>query len=114
MLNVIVVPETSDFEFHVSHKNIVWLNASFGKPKLRERSVRYLAPLWIDTGSVNRIFHIESMALKDDNYTIRLGNSFVLPISWDGYGQNRRYEYHTLYEFGMIEIRPGLLMTVPK
>ena len=54
------------------------------------------------------------MALKDDNYTIRLGNSFVLPISWDGYGQNRRYEYHTLYEFGMIEIRPGLLMTVPK
>jgi len=112
MSEVIVVPETDDFTYPVSHECIVWINANLGTPNLSGRGVRYLAPYWIteDLRGVNRLYHILDLR-KDDKgvTTIVLGNSFVTPKLWDSMGQTRKFEYHSLNEFGMEEIEPGLL-----
>jgi len=66
--------------------------------------------LWIkDSVGVTRIYHILSAEDVGDSTEITLGNSFVLPTSWSNAGQHRRFEYHALAEFGLLEICPGLL-----
>jgi hypothetical protein len=56
MVRAMVVTETEDFEHHVEHENVVWVNNNLGRPQLH--NCRYLAPMWIANRSVNRIYHI--------------------------------------------------------
>jgi hypothetical protein len=58
MISVIIVPETEDFEFNVSHENVIWINENLGKPQLGSRNTNYCIPFWIKEGYANRIFHI--------------------------------------------------------
>ena len=44
MSNVLIVPETADFEHHVSHRNVVWVTKQLGVPSLEYRKASYLAP----------------------------------------------------------------------
>lgn len=118
-VNVMVVPETEDFANSVSHESLVWINANLGTPKLNERNVKYLAPYWITEKlrGVNRVYHITNHSLCADGTTeIELGNSFVLPRNelWDNMGNFRRFEYHALSSFGLMEIREGLLFSIPQ
>ena len=111
---VIVVPETEGFEYHVSHESKVWIGGGLGRPKLEERSANYLVPLWVGGGRADRIYHILGASTGADGVTeIRLGNSFVLAEPWSDMGQHRRFEYKDLSDFGMAEIRPGLLFPCP-
>ena len=110
MPNVIVVPETEDFEHHVSHRNVVWINRNLGVPRLKAHDARYLAPYWTGQGGgVDRVFHIVDVRDAGDSTEIELGNSFKLPSKWNNMGQFRVFEYHSLAEFGLCEIKPGLL-----
>ena len=110
MPNVIVVPETDDFQLDVSHRNVVWINKNLGIPKLKDHKARYLAPFWTGQGGgVDRVYHIVDARDVGDATEIELGNSFVLPYRWTNMVQRRRFEYHPLDTFGLSEIRPGLL-----
>ena len=114
MPTVMVVPETEEFAFHVSHENVVWVTKKLGVPQLAEREARYLAPLWLkDPAGVTRVYHIIASNDAGDSTEIALGNSFVLSSPWDNPGQRRRFEYHDLSEFGLVEICPGLLFSHP-
>lgn len=116
MPNVIVVPETEEFQHDVSHRNLVWITKRLGVPQLKQREATYLAPFWIgeEYRGVNRLFHIVDVRKggrhNNDATEIELGNSFVLKENWIGLGQFRRFEYHPLNVFGFIELRPGLLI----
>ena len=112
MISVIVVPETEDFEFNVSHENVVWINENLGIPQLEARNTNYLIPFWIKEGIANRIFHILDYKFDGTDRFIRLGNSFVLPKTWKKTGQNRRFEYHELKEFQLTEVCPGILVPI--
>ncbi len=113
MLQVIVVPETEDFTNHVSHENVVWINNNLGKPDLKGRNASYLAPYWLHgTEGVNRIYHIREFKLGSNASTFVLGNSFALENYWTAMGQHRRFEYHPLKTFGLVEICAGLLTPV--
>ena len=110
MRNVIVVPETEDFEHDVSHRNVVWITKNLGVPWLNERNVQYLAPFWTGPdGGVNRVYHIVDVRDVGGSTEIELGNSFVVSSKWKNMGQPRRFEYHSLAEFGFCEIKSGLL-----
>ena len=110
MSAVIVVPETKDFKLHVSHESKVWIGSGLGRPKLKQRSANYLVPFWVDGAQANRIYHILDANTGEDGVTqIELGNSFVLSEPWSGMGQHRRFEYKKLSDFGMVEIKSGLL-----
>lgn len=115
MSNVIVVPETEGFEHDVSHRNLVWITTSLGKPKVEEREVNYLAPFWLgENEGVNRIYDIRDLRDSRGVTEFHLGNSFVLENNWTNLGQRRRFEYHPLSVFRFIEIRPGLLIEIPE
>ena len=90
MINVIVVPETEEFQLDVSHRNVVWINKNLGVPRLKDRDARYLAPYWTGQGGgVNRVYHIVDDRDVGDSTEIELGNSFVLRCRWMKIGQNR-------------------------
>lgn len=110
MPKVIVVPETEEYQFDVSHKNLVWITKKLGVPKLKDRDVSYLAPLWIgEPQGVTRIFHIVDWRDIEHATEIEIGNSFRLKKTWNEPGQRRRFEYEDLSVFGFHEIEPGLL-----
>ena len=110
MPTVIVVPETEDFEHDVSHRNLVWINKNLGVPRLKHHDTRYLAPYWTGpVGGVKRVYHIVDVRDAGNTTEIELGNSFVVSSKWKNMGQPRRFEYHSLAEFGLCEIKPGLL-----
>lgn len=111
-INVIVVPETDDFEYHVSHGNVVWINGSLGTPQLEARNVKYLVPYWLKETRATRIFQITDVGIEEGNTAIYLGHSFVLPKSWNKMGSHRKFEYFPLKEFGMTEISEGYLMRI--
>ena len=110
MISVIVVPETEDFEFNVSHENVIWINENLGNPQLVKRNTNYCIPFWIKEGYANRIFHIIDFKFNKKERYIKLGNSFLLPTIWKKIGQNRRFEYHNLKDFGLTEITPGIVI----
>ena len=111
MTNVIVVPETEEYQLDVSHRYVVWINRNLGVPQLEDNEARYLAPFWIwENEGVNRVYHIVDVRDAGESTEIELGNSFVLPSRWTNIGQKRRFEYHPLAHFGFLEIRPGLLI----
>ena len=115
MKQVIVVPETDDFKHPVSHESVVWINSKLGNPNLTGRDVQYLAPYWIteDFRGVDRVYHIASVSKNGDGTTIiKLGNSFIINKPWDDMGQTRKFEYHSLSEFGLEELEEGLLKRV--
>lgn len=113
MPGVIVVPETSDFEHDVSHKNVIWINKNLGVPKLDDHDAHYIAPLWIgEKPGVNRIYHILSVDDVGHSTELKLGNSFVLKQPWREAGQHRRFEYHQLSDFGFVQVCPGLLVPI--
>ncbi|MGH0028478.1 MAG: hypothetical protein ACQGVC_01700 [Myxococcota bacterium] len=114
MPSVIVVPEIEGFHEDVSHRGVVWVNKNLGVPKLEDRDVSYLAPYWIgDAEGVNRVFHILEVRDTEPATEIQLGNSFVVAPVWTNMGQHRRFEYHSLWSFGFVEVAPGLLLAVP-
>ena len=111
MTNVIVVPETEEYQLDVSHRYVVWINRKLGVPQLEDNEARYLAPFWIgENEGVNRVYHIVDVRDAGESTEIELGNSFVLPSRWTNIGQKRRFEYHPLADFSFLEIRPGLLI----
>lgn len=113
MPKVMVVPETEDYEFHVSHENLVWITKNLGVPQLETHDARYIAPFWLKgTAGVTRIYHVLEVTDTEDSTEIALGNSFVLPNAWDSVGQRRRFEYHELQEFGFVEAWPGMLVRI--
>jgi len=115
MKQVIVVPETDKFTHPVSHESVVWINSNLGSPNLTGRDVQYLAPYWITEKfrGVDRVYHISNVSKNEDGTTtIQLGNSFVIDKPWDKMGQTRKFEYHSLTEFGLEEIEKGLLKRV--
>ncbi|MGD0712357.1 MAG: hypothetical protein ABR968_14370 [Bacteroidales bacterium] len=107
MINVIVVPETDKYKFDVSHDSVVYINPELGEPNLEGRNAKYLAPYWIAEQCVNRIFHI--VGIEENEIT--LGNSFVLDENWDKMEQHRRFEYHSLESFDLVEIKDGILIS---
>lgn len=113
MINVIVVPETEGYKIDVSHENVVWITKNLGVPDLDGRKARYLAPFWITDKfrGVNRLFHIDDIITYEKVTEIYLGNSFVTK-TWNKMGQNRRFEYHLLENFGLRELQPGLLIEI--
>ncbi|PMR73565.1 hypothetical protein [Billgrantia endophytica] len=113
MPKVMIVPETDEYALDVSHSNTVWVTKALGTPRLDEHHAPYLAPLWLKAPSgVTRIYHI--LGVKDIGHAteISLGNSFILPESWDAPGQRRRFEYRDLSDFGFVEIKQGLLLHI--
>jgi len=108
MINIIVVPETSDFIKSTIYSLEVYINKTLGVPQIKKRNVKYLAPFWLDKNKrgVDRVFYIKSMK----NNKICLGNSFVLDNNWDKISQTRKFEYAHLESFGFIEIKDGILM----
>jgi hypothetical protein len=112
MISVIVVPETEEFEFIVSHNNEVCINEKLGNPRLEERNTRYIIPFWLKECYADRIYHVLEYKFDATERYIKLGNSFMLPRKWTDICQPRRFEYHELKEFGMTEICPGLLSPI--
>jgi hypothetical protein len=110
MISVIVVPETEEFEFNISHDNEVCINEHLGNPKLKERNTRYVIPFSLKECYADRIFHIVDYNFDSDKRYIKLGNSFMLPKKWTEICQQGRFEYHDLTEFEMTEICPGILV----
>jgi hypothetical protein len=111
MSNVLIVPETTDFEHHVSHRNLVWVSKQLGVPSLEYRQASYLAPFWLgENEGVNRIYHIQEVRDNPENTEYLLGNSFVLSRVWTDLGQRRRFEYRPLSVFGLREQDPGILV----
>ena len=109
-ISVLVVPETGKFTEDVSHHNVVWINKSLGKPKLKGRNAKYLVPYWLkEPEGANRIYHILDLEEHEECYGIHLGNSFVLPEQWKGMAQKRRFEYWNLSDFQFVEVCSGLL-----
>lgn len=112
MPQVIIVPESDEYQLDVSHNGVVWINKNLGRPQLDTREARYLGPLWLDIGGVNRLYHIVGVEEKSGAWELELGNSFVLPDVWQRAGQHRRFEYADLSDFDMVEVREGLLIPV--
>lgn len=115
MITVIVVPETEEFSLDVSHADVVYINGNLGVPKLKEHNALYVAPFWINQKNqgVERIYHIISHGPhRNGHYEIFLGNSFLLnrQLPWNDMGNHRRFEYHRLSSFGMVELMPGYLI----
>ncbi|MCX6352821.1 MAG: hypothetical protein NTX03_13330 [Bacteroidetes bacterium] len=115
MINVIVVPETEEYKISVSHQSIVWISKNLGIPDLEGKNALYLAPYWLneEPKGVLRLFHILSINTNSSEASeIYLGNSFITPSIWNNMGQPRRFEYHNLESFGLMELRPGLLIPI--
>jgi len=111
MSNVLIVPETEEFEHYVSHRNLVWVTKKLGVPSLEYRKVDYLAPFWLgENEGVNRIYHIREVRDNLENTEYLLGNSFVLSHTWTDLSQRRRFEYRPLSLFGLREQEPGILV----
>ena len=113
MINVIVVPEIEDFIRDVTYEEVIWINKALGVPKLEEKNAKYIAPFWITDKfrGVNRIYHInDAYVTKNGTFEFVLGNSFILTNVWDSMGNPRKFEYHKLSSFGMLEIKEGLLI----
>lgn len=109
--NVLIVPETEDFVTPVSHEGKVWISLKLGEPRLEANDARYVAPYWLkDDSGANRIYHILDSRVDGNATEIALGNSFVLSKRLTGLTQRRVFSYKRLSEFGMVEIRDGLLM----
>lgn len=115
-IKVMVVPETPKFKSDTTYRNQIYINSELGKPDLKGRNAKYVAPFWLQEKQqgVNRVYYIENMVLADDKscYIITLGNSFVLKNIWNNMGNHRKFEYHDLIDFGFVEIKKGLLMEV--
>lgn len=107
-----IVPETDEFKFHVSHGNVVWITKRLGTPQLDLHNAKYIAPFWLsEPVGVNRIYHIKGKPTEDpDSTNIFLGNSFVLSSYWNNVNQRRRFEYRDLAEFGLVEYCDGILL----
>ena len=109
-ISVLVVPEKESFSKAVSHNNVVWISKGLGKPDLKGRNAKYLAPYWLKNNlGADRIYHILGLKEDEDCYVIELGNSFKLSKNWCDIAQSRRYEYWKLKDFHFVEVAPGLL-----
>ena len=111
-INVIVVPEKTEFIKDTSYHNEIYINKNLGIPKLKERNTKYCAPFWLDENpqGANRVYHILDTYDNGDCTVLVLGNSFVIDHLWNKLGSNRKYEYHLLESFNFIEIKDGLLI----
>ena len=109
-IHVIIVPEKDEYAEDLFYYDTVYINPALGKPRLKERNAKYLAPLLLsnEEHSVTRIFHI--LEFDKVKSIIIVGNSFVLDKPWNQIGQNRRFEYVPLEDFGFVEINNGILM----
>lgn len=116
MISVIVVPETKKFSLDVSHGDCIYINKNLGIPKLKDHNALYVAPFWLEEKQqgVERIYHITDhyMHHSGEYYEIIMGNSFRLNSDkpWSGMGNHRKFEYHSLKDFGMMELMPGYLI----
>lgn len=111
-INVIVVPETDEYKFGTYQDNVIWINKTLGRPDLNGWDARYIAPFWLSGSNigVDRVFEIINISEGENVYEIYLGNSFVVE-NWDKMHQHRRFEYHPLRSFNLIEIKSGLLLS---
>ena len=117
MINVIVVPETEEYNLETTFHEVMYINKNLGIPNLTENNALYIAPYWLEKGfrGVNRVYHIIETYLNSKNdFEIRLGNSFILPEEkrWDNMGSPRKFEYHNLSVFGLRELSTGILVPV--
>jgi hypothetical protein len=115
MITVIVVPETAEFSMDVSHGDVLYINQNIGVPQLKNHNALYAAPFWLNQQNqgVERVYHIIRHGRhKDGHYEIFLGNSFLLnrELPWNNMGNHRKFEYHALADFGMMELMPGYLI----
>lgn len=111
MVTVLIVPETEQYAFNVSHENLVWVNKKLGVPDLRKHNTRYIAPLWLrEPAGINRVYHIRKTNHLEDCTEYLLGNSFVLDNPWNNPAQRRRFEYLPLSDLGFSELQDGVLI----
>jgi hypothetical protein len=111
MPNVIVVPETEEYQLPVAHGDRIWITRNLGVPQLEQNNATYVAPFWITgTAGVVRVYHITRVNDRPEDTELVLGNSFVLPEPWNGLAQHRRFEYHSLQSLGFVEGWPGMLV----
>ena len=110
--NVIVVPEKEAFAKATSHDNEIYINKNLGTPNLVGRNTKYVAPFWLDEDEkgARRVYHILGTYDTVDCTVLILGNSFVLKEVWSNMGNHRKFEYHPLVSFDLVEIKEGLLM----
>ena len=118
MISVIVVPETGEYSLDVSHGDSIYINAKLGIPKLKDHNALYVAPFWLEQKNqgVERIYHIIKHYQHPSGkfYEIVMGNSFLLKTKkpWNDMGNHRKFEYHNLADFGMMELMPGYLIPI--
>lgn len=110
MINVIVVPETDKFREDLFHGEQIYINDTLGEPNLKNRNVGYIAPFLLKEQKVLRIYEILEMRHVPPSYEIYLGNSYLVHGGWDNMGQHRKFEYHSLNEFGFQESQKGFLI----
>jgi len=112
MLTVLVVPQTEEFRIDILQRGLIYINNNLGVPNLEGRVAQYAAPCWLygDRPGVHRLYHITGSYQDGQSTVLTLGNSFVLPQTWNNMGQPRRFEYHPLAGFGFVEVQPGFLL----
>lgn len=112
-INVIVIPERREFINDITFRNEMYVNIDLGVPKLKNHNCMYAAPFWLDgEQGVDRVYHIESVRIEENCTVLALGNSFKLSEKWNAMGNHRKFEYHRLEEFGFVEIKEGLLLSI--
>jgi len=113
-INVIVVPEMPEYIQDTTFHQSIYINSVLGEPNLKARNAKYIAPYWLTEQCVDRVYHILGYQLADDgkSYVIELGNSFKLKENWNNMGNHRKFEYHNLLDFGFVEIKDGLLLSI--
>lgn len=113
MKHVIVVPEKEAFERSTTYINEIYINKKLGIPNFKKYEAEYIAPFWLneEKQGVRRVYHIWNHYDHEDCTIIELGNSFILKNNeiWNKVGNKRRFEYHRLSSFGLVEIKEGLL-----
>lgn len=109
MVNVIVVPETDEFREDLFHNEVIYINQELGKPNLKGRNVKFIAPFLLREKKVLRVYQILDMKHVPPSYEIYLGNSFLVQVPWNNMNQHTRFEYHSLNDFNFIELIDGFL-----
>lgn len=110
MSKVIVVPETDEFREALFHGEQIYINDALGEPNLAYHDAKYIAPFLLKEQQVLRVYEILEMRYVPPSYEIYLGNSYLVRGGWNNMGQHRKFEYHSLDEFGFRETQPGFLL----
>lgn len=108
-ISVIVVPQTDEFMKDISHHLEIYINKNLGVPKLKERNAKYAVPYSLSGYKADTVYHIVNSYEIPECTILELGNPFILKSPWNAMGNYRRFEYHSLESFSLVEVEDGVL-----